>query len=136
MKEAYYRCPAGPMEIERMRTARKRKLAIIWTVYAMIVGGLVYWALWIGNFRWNSEATIASFVILTVPLSLVIFRLLLQMDRLIRMGVERWWDILRYGVPVGDITDVHFEREAGITNFDGSYVSSEGDKSRHHYRYR
>jgi hypothetical protein len=112
----------GPIEAERKRAKVRRKLAVLWTVYAMIVGGLTYFALWVGDFRWNSEATIASFVIVTAPLSVVTFIPFLRMHRLIMARVERWGEILRYGVPVGSVPDMGSEYVYGITDLDGSYI--------------
>jgi hypothetical protein len=108
----------GPIEAERKRATVRRKLAVLWTVYAMIVTGLACFALWTGDWKWNAEVMVVSWPLLVIAPSLAILRLFLQMNRLIKAGVERWRDILRCGVPVGRFRDTSFYQDMGSKEFE------------------
>jgi hypothetical protein len=73
----------GPIEAERKRATVRRKKTVFWLVCGAIAGGLVYFALWTGDLKWDVDATtiIAFTLVLSPLLPMTAYAIFLKIQR-------------------------------------------------------
>lgn len=94
----------------------RKKLILLWSVYALMVAGLAYEAL-LGIGR---EGGIFSVLLLLVAPALAILPFFRQMSRLILSGVDKWRSIVREGLPLGKFRDTGLYQN-GVNMYDRSH---------------